>query len=281
MSRLNESRIIILVHGFNVDAENASKTYQDFLIRLQAQTWPAPLDSFGAFWGFHWPGDHRNRILSLLTFPVRVEVARSAGRELARLILDYLGPDQEVFLVAHSLGCRVVLEALVEIAARKGHPGQRKGASVQGTFLMAAAVPYLKCGEGAPFYQANRDHPRNWVIHSVHDWVLMMPFRAGEGEHGEGGSEAVGRHGWPLKRWSETVETDLGHGDYWETWNHVLENIPKMLRANGPRVLPERPDGSRSSRLPRSELPTRGSVPRQIGEPIRSDWQDLFERTSI
>jgi hypothetical protein len=280
-SRLTERRIIILVHGFNVDAKHARKTYQDFLIRLQAQTWPVPLDSFGAFWGFHWPGDHRNRLVSLSTFPVRVEVARSAGKELARLILEYLGSYQEVFFIAHSLGCRVVLETLYEIAGQKRRPGQREGASVQGTFLMAAAVPYQKCGQGATFYQENREHPRYWVSHSAYDRVLMIPFRTGEGEHGEGGGEAVGRHGWPLERWSETVETDLGHGDYWETWRDVLENIPKMLRASAPQLLPERPDGSRSSQLPRSELPAREPDPRQIGEPLRSDWQDLLEPISM
>jgi Alpha/beta hydrolase of unknown function (DUF900) len=281
LSRLTEGRIIILVHGFNVDAKHAHKTYQDFLIRLQAQTWPTPLDSFGAFWGFHWPGDHRNRLVSLSTFPVRVEVAKSAGRELARLILEYLGSDQEVFFIAHSLGCRVVLETLHEIAHQRSHSGQREGASVQGTFLMAAAVPYQKCGEGAIFYQMNQERPRNWVIHSVHDWVLVIPFAVGEGGHGEGGGEAVGRHGWPLQRWSETVETDLGHGEYWETWRDVLENIPTMLGASAPRLLPERPDGSRSSQLPRSELPAREPDPRQLGEPLRSDWQDLLVRVSI
>ena len=280
-SRLTKGRIIILVHGFNVDAKHARKTYQDFLIRLQAQTWPAPLDSFGAFWGFHWPGDHRNRLVSLLTFPVRVAETKDAGRQLARLILEYLGSNQEVFFIAHSLGCRVVLETLYEIAHRRRLSQQHEGASVQGTFLMAAAVPYQKCGEGAIFYQKNLEQPRNWVIHSVHDWVLVIPFRTGEGEHGEGGGEAVGRHGWPLQRWSETVETDIGHGDYWKTWRDVLENIPKMLRATAPQLLPERPDGSRAGQLPRSELPVREPESRQVGEPLRSDWQDLLEPVSI
>ena len=280
-SRLTKGRVIILVHGFNVNAKQARKTYQDFLTRLQAQTWPTPLDSFGAFWGFHWPGDHRIRLVSLLTFPVRVAEARYAGQQLARLILEYLGSNQEVFFIAHSLGCRVVLEALRAIADKRRFPLERKGASVQGTFLMAAAVPYQQCGQGSTFDQKSREYPRNWVLHSAHDWVLMIPFRGGEEGHGEGGGEAVGRHGWPLHRWYKTVATDLGHGDYWETWRDVLENIPKMLGAAAPQLLPERPDGSRSSRLARSELPVREPDPRQIGEPLRSDWQDLLESIII
>ena len=159
MSRLTSRRIIILVHGFNVDAKKARKTYQDFLTRLQAQTWPAQLDSFGAFWGLHWPGDHRSRVASLLTFPVRVEGTRSVAHGLTRFIVDYLGPDQEVFFIAHSLGCRVVLETLHEIAERKSPSPERAGASVQGTFLMAAAVPYDKCDKRGEFYQKNRGVP--------------------------------------------------------------------------------------------------------------------------
>jgi len=54
-----------------------------------------------------------------MTFSVRIDEAKEAGRQLAGSITDKLEPRQEVFFVAHSLGCRVVLEALYTIAGRR------------------------------------------------------------------------------------------------------------------------------------------------------------------
>jgi hypothetical protein len=164
------------------------------------QAWPAPLERYGAFFGFHWPGDHRFKPTSVATFPVRIAEAQVAGQQLARLIRKCLRSDQEVFFIAHSLGCRVVMEALYAMAAMEAD-GVVGLAPVRGVFLMAGAVPHQKCDGDDIFHRRDPERPRDWVIHSARDLVLSVPFPSGEWLHGEGGGEAIGRHGLPAGRW--------------------------------------------------------------------------------
>ena len=277
IDKLDERRLIILVHGFNVNSKSARQTYQEFLNRLQVQVWPSPLESYGAFWGFNWPGDHRSRAMSVMTFSVRIDEAKEAGRQLARLIIERLKSYQEVFFVAHSLGCRVALEALYAIAEREHSAGERLGAPVRGVFLMAGAVPYQFCQDDSIFRRRDPQRPRDWVVHSTHDWVLRFPFPGGEWAHGENSGEAIGQHGWPIGRWHRSVPTELGHRDYWKTWPLVLENIPSMLDKPVAHRLPERPNGSQSGELPSSDLARHSLDVREIGAPLESDWKVLLE----
>jgi predicted alpha/beta hydrolase family esterase len=63
----------------------------------------------------------------------------------------HLSDKQEVILVGHSLGCRVVLEAVAHIAVEREH-GRTGGAQISSLCLMAAAVPIGDCdGVEAPY----------------------------------------------------------------------------------------------------------------------------------
>jgi hypothetical protein len=270
--RLTARRLVILVHGFNVDMASARERYEEFLSRLEVRAWPAPLERYGAFFGFHWPGDHRFKPASVATFPVRIDEAKEAGQQLARLIRKCLRSDQEVFFIAHSLGCRVVMEALYAMAAMEADGL----APVRGVFLMAGAVPYQKCEGDEIFHRRDPERPRDWVIHSARDRVLQFSFPSGEWLHGEGGGEAIGRHGLPAGRWHRSVPTKLGHGDYWNTWPGVLENVPDMLGDALPLQLPEWPDDLSSGALPGNDLAVRVLAERQIGSPLESGWEVLL-----
>lgn len=278
-TQLSERRIVILVHGFNVDSKSARQTYRQFLNRLETEVWPTPLAKFGAFWGFHWPGDHQSQVMSVATFSVRIATAKDAGEQLARLIVEYLRPDQEVFFVAHSLGCRVVLEALYAITVREHQQGKPLGAPVRGVFLMAAAVPHQLCEDGRKFRRRDPERPHDWVVHSENDRILQLLFTRGEWANGENGGEAVGRYGRPgaPERWYRTVRTKLGHGDYWSEWPLVIENIPDMLGAPVPQQPPEQPEISRSAQLPSSDLATRTIDTREIGAPLDLGWEVLLQ----
>jgi hypothetical protein len=79
-------------------------------------------------WEFHWPGDHWRGSLSIATYPVRVPNAQLAGGMLVTEFLNRLRDDQTVSIVAHSLRCRVALEAIQKIRALKS---AYKGARIE------------------------------------------------------------------------------------------------------------------------------------------------------
>jgi hypothetical protein len=286
LGRLDERRIIIMVHGFNVDLQAARDTYGTFLDRLRAHVGQGRFKALGEFWGFYWPGDHPDPVTSARTFPDRIDTTKEAGRQLARLMIEYLKPHQEVFFIAHSLGCRVVLETLRAIAEREGDEANksgrptRLGAPVRGILLMAAAVPYQLCEEGVkkPFHPRDRERPKDWVIHSRCDWILHHLFPKGEEKHSGDKSEAVGRHGWPIGRWHSTLETDLGHSEYWGKSPLVLSTVPDMLEMRKVQELPERPTRIRCRKLPSFHLPKNILRSRNIGDPAESGWQTLLEQ---
>jgi hypothetical protein len=184
-----------------------------------------------------------------------------------------LRPDQEVFFVAHSLGCRVVLEALYSIA-ELADLGIETRAKVRGMFLMAGAVPYLMC-EDDELFKRRDPKLRDWVIHSAEDKVLAKAFPGGEWAAGESKGEAIGRHGWPPERWHRDVLTKLGHGDYWSEWPLVIENVPEMLGTVAPRQIATWPASSRPAAPPANSLPSRTLTGRQVGSPLGSGWEVL------
>ena len=275
-SRLTDSRLIILVHGFNVDLEGARGTYKEFYEKLRVQVGPTPIERYGTFLGFYWPGDHQSWPASVTTFPARIPVAQLAGRQLAEFIKQCLRPDQEVFFVAHSLGCRVVLETLYEIAVLNAS-GTARLATVRGVFLMAGAVPYRLCEDGA-ILRRRDPKLRDWVIHSTSDRTLTGAFPGGEWLFSEGGGEAIGRHGWPIAsppRWHRNVRTKLDHPDYWKTWPRVIENVPTMLGDVAPHQLVEWPDSSRPPASPAKSLPKHSLKERRLASPLGSGWEIL------
>ena len=146
------TRMIVLIHGYNNDRAQAQDSYDHVTRRL-------PDTDRDAVWEFFWPGflepltgtpsdrplslaprrDTRetesNQVLSAATYPLQVHKAKQVGRALGRF-LESARPHSLIF-VAHSLGCRVALEAIrmliVDATSRR--------AAMTGACLMAAAVP--------------------------------------------------------------------------------------------------------------------------------------------
>jgi hypothetical protein len=282
LSQLTNERLVILVHGLDVSAAKATSTYQSFVDEVTKADDQLAAQSFCAYWGFHWPSDHSgphgvSKIVAKSEYSSRVEFARSAGEQLADL-LSRLGSHQEVYFVAHSLGCRVVMETLFKIS-RWQVPWL--GASVKGAFLMAAAVPWLFCTEEPPggdpaliphFFKKRPAEPVEWVFYSDNDSALNKAFKIGQWLHGEGGGEAVGRQGLPPGRWCHPVKTDLDHPDYWPNKDIILR-VPHMLGLQTER---DQPDRILGNRRPAHRLLPRISFPhRSVGDPI-DDWEVLI-----
>jgi Alpha/beta hydrolase of unknown function (DUF900) len=227
-------RLIILIHGFQNSESKAHQSYSKFRAALRSALWLHDEQLLGTFWEFHWPGDHPNVAMSVVTYSARVPDARESGRLLAEFLSE-LNPDQEVFLASHSLGCRVALDA-VRTIRKKG--AQYAGATVRGLFLMAAAVPVSYCMPTRLFDRALPDSVE-YAFYSRRDRALSRTFAPGQYLYGESGT-AVGSHGEPPERWanhSET-ETNLRHKDYWGSFV-VAEQIGGYMGYIRDRRLPD------------------------------------------
>lgn len=254
------SRIVLLVHGYNNDKADADESYAAVLANI-AEDERASTENV---WKFYWPGyverltgtlvDHptdvsrgidgsqSNALLSAPTYALQVLKAREVGAALGRYLRGIRRSDAvatEVVFVAHSLGCRVVLEALRELL--QGRAPYLERHRVPGMCLMAAAVPTFMVQEGSRLANAALVPRAAYVLHSRADIVLRLAFPPGQGAatallriaspaaaDSEGLlPEAVGRHGNPGTTWLRRGDTGLGHSGY---WTHPF-TAPSVLRA--------------------------------------------------
>jgi esterase/lipase superfamily enzyme len=208
---LKADRLLILVHGYQNAPSKAREAFETFRRNLRAAV--GTTRPYGAVWGFLWPGDDSNTLISIASYAVRVEPAQTAGVRLAEF-LRTLESSQRVRLVGHSLGCRVVLETLRELDRLQADAG----AQVDEIFLLAAAVPEPMCrhADGYPPPNSSR---REHVFYSARDTVLRWGFRRGQrGAHQNERGEAVGLRGLPDGRWqTPRTDTRLRHGQYWRS----------------------------------------------------------------
>ncbi|MEM7508640.1 MAG: alpha/beta hydrolase [Pseudomonadota bacterium] len=231
-------RKVLLIHGFNTTQAEAEAGYEAFqdLIERQAPRLARRICPV------YWPGDSG---LKGGAYPWLVERAAQAGAQLAEWMARQ---EDELVIVAHSLGCRLTLEALVQLPLDRG-PRIR-------LFLMAAAVPVGLFEDGSPMREAARRADSVDVLHSRADGVLAFWFRLGQtAAPGEAAllPEAVGLRGRPRRKlWSRTVEMPgYDHGQYWgghRMATHLAHRLgaavakPRPIRLNAlPRLVRRRP----------------------------------------
>jgi len=271
-SPYDSDRLVILVHGFNVRQEAATDSYVAFLRQLSVELGPVGSAKLPPVWAFHWPGDHPSRFFSKVTYSVRVPIAQMAGRLLGELLMR-LHSKQRVFLIGHSLGCRVLLEALVYMAnERVSRPDA--GAEVSLTCLLAAAVPIECCtGDKEPYRHevlTNTIH----VLYSRNDYVLRFFFPGGQRQLGENKGEAVGLHGLPLRRWIRAPDTGLFHKSYWKKPKSV-SIVARMIEPTLPRLQSIRSLPVQEPAEPWT-LDSRKLHKRSFGDDLDSGWNDCW-----
>lgn len=224
-TRATDSRIVILVHGFNVSERDARKSYEAHERKLLAALGGTNGSrKIGAVYALHWPGDHPNGLLSIPTFSARISDAQLCGERLAGF-LSSLRRDQQVVLVAHSLGGQLVLNALAwirEMTLSSSYSGPK----VTHAFLLAPAVPVSMCILGQVWgHRFCEEH----VFYSERDLVLRWLFGPGSNLYSPVNAPAVGRRGEPVAgRWTEAYQTWLGHNEYWESLD-VASSIVRIL----------------------------------------------------
>lgn len=239
-------RFVILVHGFNVDRDEAFTSYAGLHNNLGLHGTVTRND----FKNFFWPGDPR-----VVQFPRRtptdyakaVNIAKSSGKKLAEYIETRAAngtlPNEIVF-VAHSLGCRLVLETVAALQARgSGIPARID------VILMAAAVPTEFVDLTGHLNAAVRSTKRRIVVYSYNDSVLQRWFPIGQtlsDDNSPDGVEAVGLHGRPSTLWSELKPRHhLDHGGYWRS-STVARVVSEHLHLRPARDLHRRDLSSRT-----------------------------------
>jgi esterase/lipase superfamily enzyme len=206
-------RAVLLIHGYNVDEDEALKVLNEFKNTLSYFAPTLRPDIFTCTWAGNW----KVPALRPAAYPFMLRNARESSETLLELIQDwYARPTapQELVIIAHSLGCRVTLEMLQAMAI-KGRPGRLRRLVV---VLMAAAVPTEHVDHGGALEQATPFADVRVVLHSGSDTVLSFWFGLGQTIARDGWfPEAVGLHGYPQSvRWTRTEQMRaFDHGDYW------------------------------------------------------------------
>jgi hypothetical protein len=213
-------RIVMIVHGYDNDPDDAGKSYAVFYKELRKI-----VDGhfFQHIWEVYWPGYWPRRPskiepLAALSYSKQSRDAPQIGEVLAEYVQRVSrarnGNLRDIMFIAHSLGCRVVLEAIDRLRSSST-------IRVSGICLMAAAVPTFMVDPGASLRSAAEFSRKHYILYSPADFVLHWFFRPGEfgAALGRRWPEAVGRFGNPRELWDRRVEnvvnTGLNHGDYY------------------------------------------------------------------
>lgn len=196
-------RVILAVHGFNVPYDKSLRS----LARLEAALRIEPRELFV---GVTWPGDW---ILPTVNYPFEDGIASKAGRLLGGFCDRWLAGAASVTLVSHSLGARVILEAIKASRRR-----------IQRACIAAGAVNDRCLVEEYAAAAANCD--AIVTLSSLKDTVLEYAYPPGDAladvlfaDHPQG-EAALGRRGpappIPARVTPYEIADDAGydHGDY-------------------------------------------------------------------
>jgi pimeloyl-ACP methyl ester carboxylesterase len=244
--------ILLLVHGFNDTAEQAAAAYQQMIDLLQPDL--LQMNEPDAIVCFQWPGDYAMGPLEqadFLGYPEDISRARQAAPVLLTYLRELCAIKRAGFkisIIAHSMGCRLILEMLNGCRALP--------LPIAVIALMAAAVPVSLVdnqwtGNGGPYLVGTDAMTRAMLkFTSKGDWVLWAAFPAGESlayamkkEPAEF-LEAVGYLGDPWSFAEQSLARTHGHSEYWSD-----QDVEKMIVAVLGAVVPKA--------IARATIPTR------------------------
>lgn len=202
-ARVAGRNVLLGVHGFNVSREEGMRS----LGRLEPHL---GLGSSDVFLGVLWPGDFW---LPVINYPFEGDDAMDCGRRLARFCREHLTSAQSFSFFSHSLGARLVLEAVKNL----GRPAR--------SVCLTAAAINRDCLTGAYADAAdNADAISN--LASRKDWVLKVAFQIGDPiadllyDSHDTFQRALGHAGPPMPPparvtpWQIPDDSGYGHGDY-------------------------------------------------------------------
>ena len=233
-----QSHVVMLVHGYNVDLCAACRSYTDF--QRSFAKWPAarrwPLVRV------FWPGDAAWGPFKIAAYPFKPQTAKDSADRLVTVLRKLRGPrgrQVQVSLVGHSLGCRVVLEALDRLTRMAREDPSASLPQIHAVCLMAAAVPVHEVDKDGSLHETCKDAKHTLFLYSPDDLVLRFAFPLGQTGARLFGERnvylrAVGLHGKPerfptyRRRVFKQPGKGAGHGDYWSS-RIAAEDVARYL----------------------------------------------------
>lgn len=227
----NPKRVVLLVHGFNTTYEEAKKSYNNFK-KSMCKTSRNKIDSEN-IWFVYWSGEGDSqglgrKLRDSLSYPQQIENAKLSAELLARFLNDYFGFSEssleELIIIGHSLGCRVILETFKKLFIDRS---LIFASEIEIKIcLMAAAIPYLLTEKVARINYPSKElfSPINLisyrlVLFSDKDIpTLGLFFNKGQEFAREDCGEAVGLNGKPFlgNIWTDSEKMKgFKHQHYW------------------------------------------------------------------
>jgi len=165
----NYEQVTFLIHGFNVDGEAGRASLSAFAKSL-------PAARHGAVVFVLWPGDSP---VGPLSYPfTEGNQADDTATELYRFIELEVAKSAKLNFVAHSLGCRVALQAIKVLNDRM--PSNRNVYPIRQVCLMAGAVDDYCLAMPEAYKAAAERAERLVVLSSVEDKVLKLIYPLGD-----------------------------------------------------------------------------------------------------
>jgi hypothetical protein len=162
-------QVTFLVHGFNVKEEEGRQSLSKLATQL-------PAAHSGAVVFVLWPGDSP---IGPLSYPfTEGNQALDTAVELTRTIKDHVSRTTPLNFVAHSLGCRVVLETIKHL--HREAKGKRDIYPVKQVCLMAAAADDYVMSIPDTYKPSVERAGRVVVLSSVEDEVLKYIYPLGD-----------------------------------------------------------------------------------------------------
>jgi hypothetical protein len=155
--RTADKHVLFAAHGFNVSYEYGARS----LGQLEPQL---GLSASEIYLGVLWPGDYW---LPVVNYPFEGGVAMDCGRRLAEFCDRWLTRAQSISFISHSLGARVILEAVKNLTRRAR------------VVCLAAAAINRDCLE-TEYAAAASNADSISILASHEDWVLKVAFQIGD-----------------------------------------------------------------------------------------------------
>jgi hypothetical protein len=233
--------VFLMAHGYNVNREHGTKSLTQWKSKLKISTQPV-------FIGVLWPGD--------CVLPIFIDYvwegseAEKSGTMLGEFVRDNFGSAGSLTFASHSLGARLMLQAIQTLA---------DSTRVRNLILMAAAIEDDTLLH--EFNKAANKVDRISVVYSLEDHVLQIAYPGGNLiggliERGDPNVKAaLGRLG-PSAAWPGKIVPNLrlpsswkyGHTDYMTT-DGVDGDFAVPITLCDPKT-PDLPDGMLPARAP-------------------------------